>query len=105
MDNAFSRYPDMTSSKSLRHSGKWQYVFVDGHAHGITMQAGEYSGFGLVGVPASPTDALKWCSDPNLVPDPDWSDPGGYPINSSTDTCATDIAHFYAPYTYVTVNP
>src|SRR5437762_6356050 len=30
------------------------------------MQAGEYSGYGLVGVPASERDALKWCSDPNL---------------------------------------
>jgi prepilin-type N-terminal cleavage/methylation domain-containing protein/prepilin-type processing-associated H-X9-DG protein len=106
MDNALSRYPDMTSTKALRHSGKWQYVFVDGHAHSITMQAGEYTGYGLVGVPASPTDALKWCSDPSIVPGPTFGGPaGGYPIQSATETCAQAVADFYAPNTFVTINP
>jgi len=109
MDNALSRYPDMTSSKSLRHGGKWNYVFCDGHAKSITMFAGEYAGFGLVGVPASPTDGLKWCADQSAVPianfqQNDWS-AGGYPLANPNETCYQAVMDFYAPNTYVTINP
>lgn len=108
-DNALSRYPDMTSSKNLRHAGKWNYVFCDGHAKSISVQSGEYAGFGQVLVPSSPTDALKWCADPNAVPlanyqANDWA-PGAYPLASPTETCAQAVADYYAPQTYVTINP
>src|SRR5262249_7232501 len=68
VDNIFARLPDHTSSGSLRHMQNFNFTFADGHAKNIRMQAGEYSGFGLVAVPASQSDALKWCSDPNVVP-------------------------------------
>jgi prepilin-type processing-associated H-X9-DG protein len=102
MDNNMSRLADGSSSKSLRHMQSFNYVFADGHAKTIHMQTGEYSGFGLVGRPASPTDALKWCSDPNIVPAPGFKT-SGYPLKSGTETCAQAVADFYSGA--VTVNP
>jgi prepilin-type N-terminal cleavage/methylation domain-containing protein/prepilin-type processing-associated H-X9-DG protein len=102
MDNILSRLPDGYSSRGLRHQQALNYVFADGHAKIIHMQAGEYSGFGLVGIPASETDALKWCSDPNIVPANGFN-PDGYPLQSGTETCRQAVHDFYAGL--VTVNP
>ena len=66
------------------------YVYADGHAHTIKMNTGEFSGYGLVGIPASERDGLKWCSDPNVVPSPAF-DASGYPLNSSNETCAEAV--------------
>jgi len=102
MDNNMSRLADGASSKGLRHMKSLNYVFADGHAKTIHMQTGEYAGYGLVGIPASPTDALKWCSDPNVTPAPGFKS-SGYPLKSGTETCAQAVADFYSGT--VTVNP
>ena len=102
MDNILSRLPKGVSSGRLRHMQNLNFVFADGHAKNIRMQAGEYSGFGLVGIPASPTDALKWCSDPNIVPAAGFK-ASGYPLQSGMETCAQAVAGFYSGR--VSVNP
>jgi prepilin-type N-terminal cleavage/methylation domain-containing protein/prepilin-type processing-associated H-X9-DG protein len=108
MDNILSRLADGYSTQALRHmGGLFNYAFADGHAKTVHMQAGEYSGFGLVGRPASQTDGLKWCSDPNITPDPSFASydgaPSGYPIQSATETCQQAVSDFYT--SLVTLNP
>jgi len=102
MDNILSRLPNGTSSKSLRHQQSFNFVFADGHAKSIRMQAGKYAGGGMVAIPVSPTDALKWCSDPNLTPAPGFK-ASGHPLKSGTETCAQAVADFYSGA--VTINP
>jgi prepilin-type N-terminal cleavage/methylation domain-containing protein/prepilin-type processing-associated H-X9-DG protein len=102
MDNIFSGLPNGSSSRGLRHMQNLNYVFADGHAKTIRMQAGQFSKSRLVGIPASPTDALKWCSDPNLVPAPGFKS-SGYPLKSGTETCQQAVADFYSGL--VSVNP
>jgi prepilin-type N-terminal cleavage/methylation domain-containing protein/prepilin-type processing-associated H-X9-DG protein len=106
MDNILSQLPDGYSTQSLRHmGGEFNFAFADGHAKLVRMQSGEYSGFGLVGRPASETNALMWCSDPSVTPDAnfvmyDWP---GYPMQSPTETCQTAVSDFYT--NLVTINP
>ena len=104
MDNIYSQLPDGESSRSLRHNQSLNYAFVDGHAKTIRMQAGEFSGYGLVGVPASKTDAVKWCSDPAVTPDSGSSNPGaaGYPLLADPETCQKAVDDFYG--SSVTIN-
>ena len=101
MDNILSRLPDGVSTNFLRHQQNLNYVFADGHAKLIKMQAGEYTGYGLVGVPASEQNALKWCADPDLRPAAGF-DTSGYPIQSATETCAQAVHEFYSGF--VTIN-
>jgi prepilin-type N-terminal cleavage/methylation domain-containing protein/prepilin-type processing-associated H-X9-DG protein len=108
MDNILSRLADGYSTAALRHmGGLFNYAFADGHAKTVRMQAGEYTGFGLVGRPSSMTDALKWCSDPNITPDPSFATydggPSGYPMQSATETCQQATKDFYT--SLVTQNP
>jgi prepilin-type N-terminal cleavage/methylation domain-containing protein/prepilin-type processing-associated H-X9-DG protein len=104
MDNIYGSLPDGYSTKSIRHNGNLNYCFVDGHAKIIHMQAGEYAGFGLTGRPTSEIDALKWCSDPSIVPDSSFGGPGGgYPVQSATETCAQAVHDYYTGSW--TVNP
>jgi prepilin-type N-terminal cleavage/methylation domain-containing protein/prepilin-type processing-associated H-X9-DG protein len=106
MDNIMSRLPDGYSTQALRHmGGVFNFAFADGHAKIVRIQTGEYSGYGLVGRPASETNALMWCSDPNVTPDPafaadDWP---GYPMQSPTETCQKAVSDFYT--SLVTMNP
>ncbi len=102
MDNIMSRLPDGYGSKSLRHAQNLNYAFADGHAKIIRMQTAEFPGYGLVGIPASEINALKWCSDPNNVPAFGW-DPSGYPLLSGTETCSQAVHDYYAGA--VTINP
>jgi prepilin-type N-terminal cleavage/methylation domain-containing protein/prepilin-type processing-associated H-X9-DG protein len=102
MDNMLSRLPDGYTSGGLRHMQHANFVFADGHAKSIRMQAGEYAGFGLVAIPASQTDALKWCSDPNIVPATGFNSKG-YPMQSGKETCWQAVAGFYSGA--VSVNP
>jgi prepilin-type N-terminal cleavage/methylation domain-containing protein/prepilin-type processing-associated H-X9-DG protein len=95
MDNLFSGADGPTSTKSIRHMSSLNYAFVDGHAKIIHMQVGVYAGFGLTGRPASQTDALKWCYDPSAVPSAGFGGPGGYPVQSATETCAQAVADNY----------
>jgi prepilin-type N-terminal cleavage/methylation domain-containing protein/prepilin-type processing-associated H-X9-DG protein len=90
-DNIFSGGDGPQRTSSIRHMGNLNYCFVDGHAKIIHMKAGQYSGFGLTARPASEADAVKWCFDPNFVPDPNFGGPGGYPVQSNSETCAQAV--------------
>lgn len=105
MDNIYSQLPNGYSSKSLRHLQTLNFAFADGHAKIIRMQAGEFAGFGLVGIPASKTDAMKWCYDPNAVPDAGSINPGtsGYPLLADPETCQKAVDDFYGGN--VKINP
>jgi len=94
MDNIFSGDDGPATTGQIRHNHALNYVFVDGHAHIIRMQAGQYTGYGLTARPASETDALKWCYDPNAVPDASFTGPGDYPVQSATEACK-DVVHDY----------
>ncbi|MEP6755156.1 MAG: prepilin-type N-terminal cleavage/methylation domain-containing protein [Chthonomonadales bacterium] len=95
MDNIFSNGDGPARTSSIRHQTNLNYAFVDGHAKVIKMAVGQYAGYGLVGRPASEANALKWCYDPNAVPDPTFGGPGGYPVQSKTETCAQAVHDYY----------
>lgn len=103
MDNILSTLPDGVSTRSLRHMSNLNYAFVDGHAKIIHFQAGEYAGFGLTGRPQSEVDALKWCSDPTIVPASTFGGASGYPVQSGTETCAQAVHDYYTGFW--TANP
>jgi prepilin-type processing-associated H-X9-DG protein len=108
-DNIFSGSDGPTSTKTIRHSGKLNFDFVDGHAHTITMVYGNYlgngGGFNGIARASSQTDALKWCYDPNATSDyaATNGDTSGYPVNSADETCAQVVADYFNPAYYVIV--
>jgi prepilin-type N-terminal cleavage/methylation domain-containing protein/prepilin-type processing-associated H-X9-DG protein len=108
MDNIFSGSDGPTGTSKIRHGGKFNFGFVDGHAKIITMVAGTFAGYGFVARPSSETDALKWCYDPNAVGDyagfGESNVPADYPINSVSETCGQAVADFFNP-TYFTQLP
>jgi len=95
MDNILSGSDGPTGTSQVRHQGMLNYAFVDGHAKTIRMQVGQYSGFGLTARPVSETDALKWCRDPNATPATGFGGPGGYPVQSATETCQQAVHDYY----------
>jgi prepilin-type N-terminal cleavage/methylation domain-containing protein/prepilin-type processing-associated H-X9-DG protein len=102
MDNTFSGPDGPTSTSVIRHRGRQNFAFVDGHAKSVVMQAGNYTGAGgqfFVARPANQTLALGWCYDPNAGNDYSTfqSDTSGYPVESLTDTCQMTVADFYDP--------
>ncbi len=104
MDNIMYSLGSGASTKSIRHTQSLNYAFVDGHAKIIHMQAGQYAGYGLTGRPASETDGLKWCYDPNAVPAAGFNG-SGYPLQSSTETCKDAVHEYYTPGGNWTLNP
>ena len=101
MDNMFSGGDGPHNTGSIRHMGNLNYAFVDGHAKIVHMKAGNYAGYGLTARPAAEVDALKWCHDPNFVPDgppsvySQHSFPGDYPAPSASATCQQTVDAFY----------
>jgi len=109
MDNIFSGPDGPTGTSKIRHGGKLNFGFVDGHAHLITMVAGNYNapdGMYWVARASSQTDALKWCYDPNAVSDYSsfQADTSGYPVNSVTETCSQVVADWFNPAYFTQVN-
>ncbi|HLK14379.1 MAG TPA: prepilin-type N-terminal cleavage/methylation domain-containing protein [Fimbriimonadaceae bacterium] len=109
MDNIMSGKDGPAATKLIRHRGKLNYAFVDGHAKIITMQVGNYNapdGVYFVGRAASMVDALKWCYDPNAPSDYQAFNggTGGYPVNSASETCSQVVADYFNP-TYFTLIP
>jgi prepilin-type N-terminal cleavage/methylation domain-containing protein/prepilin-type processing-associated H-X9-DG protein len=109
MDNIFSGPDGPTGTSKIRHSGKLNFAFVDGHAHSITMVAGNFAGNGFNARPASQTDAMKFCYDPNAISDyalapkiP--SVPKKYPINGLSETCTQAVSDFFNPAYFTQVN-
>lgn len=102
MDNIFSGPDGPTATSKIRHNGKLNFAFVDGHAKLITMVAGSYSapdGPYWVARASSMTDALKWCYDPNAPSDYSTfqSDTSGYPVNSVTESCSQVVSDYFNP--------
>jgi len=103
MDNAFNGNDTPLTSKGLRHGGKLNYGFVDGHAKNITMIIGTMLGgdsnLYAVGRASQKADALKWCYDPNAVTDVllFQSDASGYPLQNGNETCSQVIDDFFNP--------
>ena len=95
MDNIFSGGDGPATTKQIRHMTNLNYAFVDGHAKIIKMQAGQYAGFGLTARPASEVNALKWCYDPTATPAAGFGGPGGYPVQSATETCQQAVHDYY----------
>ncbi|MDE2127650.1 MAG: DUF1559 domain-containing protein [Armatimonadetes bacterium] len=99
-DNIFSTLPDGYSSKDIRHMQNLVFAFADGHAKPIKFNTAEYTGYGLIGLPANQTDALKFCSDPNIVGD--YSDDGGgglgsgYPMQTGAESCTQLVTDLYS---------
>ncbi len=106
MDNIYGGSDSPTTTKGIRHSANLNYAFVDGHAKIIHMQLGTYAGVTFnVGRPASETDGLKWCYDPNGLSDyTALGGSSGYPVISATATCAEAVHDYYTsggPFTLV----
>jgi prepilin-type N-terminal cleavage/methylation domain-containing protein/prepilin-type processing-associated H-X9-DG protein len=99
MDNIFSGDDGPGSTRQIRHNANLNYAFVDGHAKIIKMQAGYYTGFGLTARPASETNALKWCYDPNAPSDyAALGGVSGYPVQSADETCQQAVHDYYAGF-------
>ncbi|HLK61041.1 MAG TPA: prepilin-type N-terminal cleavage/methylation domain-containing protein [Chthonomonadaceae bacterium] len=99
MDNIFSGPDGPALTRQIRHMANLNYCFVDGHAKIIHMQCGTYGGsFTSIARPASMTDALKWCYDPNAVSDyaAFGGGPPGYPVISATATCQQAVQDYYS---------
>ena len=108
MDNNMSGGDAPTGTSKIRHSGKLNYAFADGHAKSVTMQTGTYNGYGQVGRPSSQNDLLMWCYDPNAIADyatnGTWGSVGDYPVQAPNETCAQAAADFFNP-AYFTLLP
>ncbi len=97
MDNLLGGSDAPATTKGLRHGGNLNFAFVDGHAKIVKMQIGQYAGFGLVTRPASETNALKWCYDPNAPSDyAALGGAGGYPVGDANETCSQAVHDYYA---------
>ncbi len=108
MDNAFSGADAPAGTKTIRHNGKLNYAFADGHAKSISMQIGIYNGYGVVGRASSQNDMLMWCYDPSAIADyavnGTWGSVGDYPVQAANETCSQAAADFYNP-AYFTILP
>jgi prepilin-type N-terminal cleavage/methylation domain-containing protein/prepilin-type processing-associated H-X9-DG protein len=62
----FQYYVNATTSGEMRHGGKLNMAFTDGHAKSVAFKAGIMPGVGVMGLPRSQADAIKYCRDPNL---------------------------------------
>ena len=109
MDNIFSGPDGPAGTSKIRHNGKLNFAFVDGHAKSINMVAGTYSapdGKYFVARASSMTDALKWCSDPSVPSDYSGfqNDTSGYPVNSITENCGQVVADWFNPQYFSIIN-
>ena len=100
MDNIFSGPDGPSGTSKIRHGGKLNFAFVDGHAKLITMVAGIYNapdGQYFVARASAMADALKWCYDPNASSDyaTFQSDTSGYPVNSVNESCGQVVADWF----------
>jgi prepilin-type processing-associated H-X9-DG protein len=107
MDNAFSGPDKPAGSSKIRHSGKLNYAFADGHAKSVSMQVGTFTGYGTVGRASNPNDMLMWCYDPNAIADyaanGSWGSVGDYPVLAPDETCAKAVADFYVPANFTVI--
>jgi prepilin-type N-terminal cleavage/methylation domain-containing protein/prepilin-type processing-associated H-X9-DG protein len=72
----FQYYTNATSSQQMRHGGNLNVAFADGHAHVVRFKVGK-NGNSIIGLPKSPTDAVKYCANPDAT----------YTANGQTLSC------------------
>jgi prepilin-type N-terminal cleavage/methylation domain-containing protein/prepilin-type processing-associated H-X9-DG protein len=60
----YQYYTNVTTSSGMRHGGKLNMNFADGHAKSVNFKAGNLAGVGVMGLPQSPADQAKYCIDP-----------------------------------------
>lgn len=56
-----------TTTGSLRHGSRFNIVFTDGHSKNMKWRAGLLAGASKAAMPASITDAVMYCSEPDSV--------------------------------------
>jgi len=57
-----------TTNGGLRHGGRFNVAFLDGHAKSMPWKAGNFAGSGAIfGLPKSKADQYKYCADPDQV--------------------------------------
>jgi prepilin-type processing-associated H-X9-DG protein len=49
----------------MRHGGRLNMNFADGHAKAVLYKAGYLAGVGVMGLPQNASDQVKYCIDPN----------------------------------------
>jgi prepilin-type N-terminal cleavage/methylation domain-containing protein/prepilin-type processing-associated H-X9-DG protein len=81
----FQYYTNVTSNSQLRHGGRLNVNFADGHAKSMAWKAGLQGGAGgnVFGFPKDPNDQLKYCANPDAT----------YTYGGATMTC-TDWVSF-----------
>lgn len=62
----FQYYTSTTSNSQLRHGGRLNVQFADGHSKSMPWKAGVLNG-SIFGLPKLKADQYKYCRDPNLV--------------------------------------
>ena len=102
-DNILSTLGNNPSTKSLRHDGRYNMCFVDGHVKSMPFEAGQSNGH-TVGVPINKADGLKFCFDPNFQGNYaiGKNSIGGYPLSADNETCAAAVDDVYS---HLTVTP
>ena len=59
----FQYYPNITHNGQLRHGGRLNMNFADGHAKNVNYKIGVLSGVGIIGLPKAQADQVKYCID------------------------------------------
>lgn len=62
----YQYYTNIATSGGMRHGGKLNMSFADGHAKRVEFKAGKL-GNSVFGLPKSSADAVKYCRDPEAV--------------------------------------
>jgi len=65
-DYIFQYYTTTTNSGALRHGGRLNMAFVDGHSKSVAWKVGNLAG-AVMGLPKNKTEQYMYCRDPNLV--------------------------------------
>jgi len=99
------------STAKLKHGGRWNFCFVDGHAASIKMVVASYAGWSPANntlvIPSNENDAYDWCADYNQgtytanYTEVQKYTPSKYPLQSPTETCAQAVQDVYANSTVI----
>jgi prepilin-type N-terminal cleavage/methylation domain-containing protein/prepilin-type processing-associated H-X9-DG protein len=63
--NILDAYPGGYRQSSVRHNIRFNIIFADGHAKNMKWRAGLFGGVVRAALPASATDRMMYCADPN----------------------------------------
>jgi prepilin-type N-terminal cleavage/methylation domain-containing protein/prepilin-type processing-associated H-X9-DG protein len=63
----FQYYTNVTQNSQLRHGGRLNFNFADGHVKLVNFKAGVLAGVGIMGLPKDTASQSDWCLDPNAT--------------------------------------